>query len=259
MFTWRGGRPSSRWRSSQGCRRAPPRGRSPGRPTSTTRRASASSRRPRRSATSPITWPSACGRAAPGLLGLVIPDIANPFWAEVARGAQDHRRRDRRVPARLLLRLGPRPRGHATCARCTGRGSTGAIVNPVSDGDGGTSPASACALGPDRHVGADVVPDTPSRSAPTSARRVRLGLDHLQRPWGMRGRPLIVGPRFPARPGAACCGLGARPLPRPRHRPRRASPGRGWDYTFEGGSRRDAAGSWHASRSAISRCSAPTT
>ena len=24
-----------------------------------------------------------------GLLGLVIPDIANPFWAEVARGAQD--------------------------------------------------------------------------------------------------------------------------------------------------------------------------
>ncbi|MCR2692881.1 cytochrome-c peroxidase, partial [Salmonella enterica] len=24
-----------------------------------------------------------------GLLGLVIPDITNPFWAEVARGAQD--------------------------------------------------------------------------------------------------------------------------------------------------------------------------
>src|SRR5690606_10271967 len=24
-----------------------------------------------------------------GMLGLVIPDIANPFWAEVARGAQD--------------------------------------------------------------------------------------------------------------------------------------------------------------------------
>ncbi|URK89059.1 LacI family transcriptional regulator (plasmid) [Rhizobium sp. RCAM05350] len=66
-----------------------------------------------------------------GLLGLVIPDITNPFWAEVARGAGSCGRK-RHVAAGLFIRLGSRPRGQSS-ARCGRRASTvrSSIRSPI--------------------------------------------------------------------------------------------------------------------------------
>ena len=67
-----------------------------------------------------------------GMLGLVIPDIANPFWAEVARGAQD---RAAKSGASLLVfssdwdpEVEARHLGALRRARVDG-----AIINPVAD------------------------------------------------------------------------------------------------------------------------------
>jgi LacI family transcriptional regulator len=67
-----------------------------------------------------------------GLLGLVIPDISNPFWAEVARGAQD-----RAAAADLSLMVMSSDWDPATEARhiqALRRARVdGAVINPVSD------------------------------------------------------------------------------------------------------------------------------
>jgi LacI family transcriptional regulator len=55
-----------------------------------------------------------------GLFGLVIPDIANPFWAEVARGAQDFVAEN---DASLLVFSSNMTARRAICARCGRRGS----------------------------------------------------------------------------------------------------------------------------------------
>lgn len=67
-----------------------------------------------------------------GMLGLVIPDIANPFWADVARGAQD---RATRAGASLLVFSSDwDPQVEAAHLRTLRRARVdGAIVNPVSD------------------------------------------------------------------------------------------------------------------------------
>ncbi|WEJ60093.1 LacI family DNA-binding transcriptional regulator [Devosia sp. FJ2-5-3] len=67
-----------------------------------------------------------------GMLGLVIPDIANPFWADVARGAQD--RASRAGASLLVFSSDWDPQVEAAHLRALRRARVdGAIVNPVSD------------------------------------------------------------------------------------------------------------------------------
>ena len=67
-----------------------------------------------------------------GLLGLVIPDIANPFWAEVARGAQD--RAGTSDLSLLVFSSDWDPATEARHLRALRRARVdGAVVNPVSD------------------------------------------------------------------------------------------------------------------------------
>jgi LacI family transcriptional regulator len=126
-----------------------------------------------------------------GLLGLVIPDIANPFWAEVARGAQD---RAQEAGSSLMIFSSDWDHGLEAQHLRTLRQARvdGAIVNPVADSFDdlhrfglpfvliGSSaerfPETSC-------VGSDI------------AQAVRLGMDYLVarghvRPW------LILGPRW---------------------------------------------------------------
>ncbi|MEO8758902.1 MAG: LacI family DNA-binding transcriptional regulator [Devosia sp.] len=126
-----------------------------------------------------------------GLLGLVIPDIANPFWAEVARGAQDRALElgsslmvfssdwDHDIEARHLRTLRQ--------ARVDG-----AIVNPVADSfdDLHRFGLPFVLIG----SSAERFPETSSVGSDI-AQAVRLGLDHLVsrghlRPW------LMLGPRW---------------------------------------------------------------
>ncbi|MDA0990280.1 MAG: LacI family DNA-binding transcriptional regulator [Verrucomicrobia bacterium] len=67
-----------------------------------------------------------------GLIGLVIPDIANPFWAEVARGAQD--RAAETGAALLAMSSAWSAETEAQHFRTLSQVRVdGAIVNPVSD------------------------------------------------------------------------------------------------------------------------------
>lgn len=67
-----------------------------------------------------------------GLLGLVIPDIANPFWAEVARGAQDRAAASGR--SLLIFSSDWDPATEAAHLQALRRARVdGAIINPVSD------------------------------------------------------------------------------------------------------------------------------
>lgn len=67
-----------------------------------------------------------------GLLGLVIPDIANPFWAEVARGAQD--RAAEEGSSLLVFSSNWDHDREASHLRALSQIRVeGAIVNPVSD------------------------------------------------------------------------------------------------------------------------------
>ncbi|MCZ8096678.1 MAG: LacI family DNA-binding transcriptional regulator [Burkholderiales bacterium] len=123
------------------------------------------------------------------LLGLVIPDIANPFWAEVARGAQDHMAD---TGASLLVFSsdwnGDREAMHLRALRRAR--VDGIIVNPVSDGDGGISRFGA----PFILIGssAELLPDTPSVGSDIR-QAVRLGMDHLLT-MGHDRPALVVGP-----------------------------------------------------------------
>jgi LacI family transcriptional regulator len=123
------------------------------------------------------------------LVGLVIPDIANPFWAEVAKGAQD-----RAVEEELSLLCFSsdwRTDQEARHLRALVRARVdGAIVNPVAD-DG----AALGAVGlPLVLIGssAEAFPDLPGLGSDIP-QAVRLGLDHLARK-GHGAPALIVGP-----------------------------------------------------------------
>lgn len=125
-----------------------------------------------------------------GMLGLVIPDITNPFWAEVARGAQDEA-----ADVGLSLLVFSSDWDHArevkhlqTVRRAR---VEGVVINPVSDGVDDFS-----RLGmPLVLIGssAERFPDIASVGSDI-AQGVRLGLDHLVSK-GHAAPALIVGPR----------------------------------------------------------------
>ena len=125
-----------------------------------------------------------------GLFGLVIPDIANPFWAEVARGAQD---RVAEKGASLLVFSSDwdhdREASHLRALRQTR--VEGAIINPVSDNvdDFGRFGVPSVLIG----SSAERFPDIPSIGSDIR-QAVRLGLDHLNA-LGHRAPALIVGPK----------------------------------------------------------------
>lgn len=73
-----------------------------------------------------------------GMVGLVIPDISNPFWAEVARGAQDAAARQGSSVLIFNSDWNPDQEHQHLQALLRGR-VDGAIVNPVRDGASGLS------------------------------------------------------------------------------------------------------------------------
>lgn len=126
-----------------------------------------------------------------GMLGLVIPDIANPFWAEVARGAQD-----RAADAGASLLVFSSDWDHAREARhlqaLRQARVEGVIINPVADSfdelDRFGLPFVLIGSSAERF------PDTSSVGSDIT-QAVRLGMDHLlskghRRPW------LMLGPRW---------------------------------------------------------------
>jgi len=125
-----------------------------------------------------------------GLFGLVIPDITNPFWAEVARGAQDVVEQN---GASLLVFSSDwdhaREANHLRALRQAR--VEGAIVNPVSDNvdDFGRFGLPFVLIG----SSAERFPDTPSIGSDI-AQAVRLGLDHLNA-LGHSAPALILGPK----------------------------------------------------------------
>lgn len=125
-----------------------------------------------------------------GMLGLVIPDITNPFWADVARGAQD---RAARAGASLLVFSSDwDPEAEATHLKTLRRARVdGAIVNPVSDNfDDLDRFGLPCVF-----IGssAERFPDVSSVGSDI-AQAVRLGLDHLVAK-GHMAPALILGPK----------------------------------------------------------------
>lgn len=123
------------------------------------------------------------------LLGLVIPDIANPFWAEVARGAQDLVA-DTGSSLLVFSSDWNRDREDMHLRALRRARVDGVILNPVSDGDG----ASARFGAPFILIGssAELFPDTPSVGSDIR-QAVRLGMDHLLA-MGHERPALLVGP-----------------------------------------------------------------
>ncbi|WP_332718166.1 LacI family DNA-binding transcriptional regulator [Pelagibacterium mangrovi] len=125
-----------------------------------------------------------------GMIGLVIPDIANPFWAEVARGAQDEAARS---GASLLVFSSDwdaaREASHLRALRQAR--VDGAIVNPVADNvDGlGRSGLPVVLIG----SSAERFPELSSVGSDI-AQGVVLGLDHLAS-LGHYRPSLLVGTR----------------------------------------------------------------
>jgi LacI family transcriptional regulator len=126
-----------------------------------------------------------------GMLGLVIPDIANPFWAEVARGAQD-----RAADAGASLLVFSSDWEHAREARhlqvLRQARVDGVIINPVADSfdDLDRFGLPFVLIG----SSAERFPETSSVGSDIT-QAVRLGMDHLVarghvRPW------LLLGPRW---------------------------------------------------------------
>lgn len=163
-----------------------------------------------------------------GLFGLVIPDIANPFWAEVARGAQD---RMAEQGASLLVFSSDwdhdREASHLRALRQAH--VEGAILNPVSDSIDGLSRFGV----PLVLIGssAERFPDIPSIGSDIQ-QAVRLGLDHLCER-GHAQPALILGPRsrlararFLRTVHEHCLGRDVDPA---------ILPVEDADYTFEGG------------------------
>ena len=126
-----------------------------------------------------------------GLLGLVIPDIANPFWAEVARGAQD-RAADTGASLLIFSSDWDRVREANHLAALRQARVDGAIINPVADS---FNELHRFGL-PFVLIGssAEQYPETSSVGSDI-AQAVRLGLDHLV----AKGHPqpaFILGPRW---------------------------------------------------------------
>ncbi|MBI4921301.1 MAG: LacI family DNA-binding transcriptional regulator [Devosia nanyangense] len=126
-----------------------------------------------------------------GMLGLVIPDIANPFWAEVARGAQD---RAAEAGSSLLVFSSDWDHGREARHLQALRQARvdGVIINPVADSfdDLDRFGLPFVLIG----SSAERFPDTSSVGSDIT-QAVRLGLDHLiskghRRPW------LMLGPRW---------------------------------------------------------------
>lgn len=125
-----------------------------------------------------------------GMLGLVIPDITNPFWAEVARGAQD--RAAQNDVSLLVFSSDWDPAKEAAHLRALRRARVdGAIINPVSDNfdDLDRFGLPFVLIG----SSAERFPDVTSVGSDI-AQAVRLGLDHLAAR-GHRAPNLILGPR----------------------------------------------------------------
>lgn len=125
-----------------------------------------------------------------GLFGLVIPDIANPFWAEVARGAQDLVAEN---GASLLVFSSDWDHDReATHLRALRQARVeGAIINPVSDNveDFGHRGLPFVLIG----SSAERFPEAPSVGSDI-AQAVRLGLNHLVSK-GHSAPSLILGPK----------------------------------------------------------------
>jgi LacI family transcriptional regulator len=124
-----------------------------------------------------------------GLLGLVIPDIANPFWAEVARGAQD-----RAFESDMSLLVfssdwqAKREEKHIRALRQVR--ADGAVINPIADSDGvGRFGLPFVLIGSSAERIADV-----SSVGSDILQAVTLGMDYMV----SKGHPapsLIVGPK----------------------------------------------------------------
>ncbi|HEY0207712.1 LacI family DNA-binding transcriptional regulator [Acerihabitans sp.] len=125
-----------------------------------------------------------------GLLGMVIPDITNPFWAQVARGAQD---RAAREDMSLLVFSSDWDAGKESMHLRAIRQARvdGAIINPVADNfdDLGRFGLPFVFIG----SSSERFPDSSSVGSDI-AQAVRLGMDLL----AANGHPtpaLILGPR----------------------------------------------------------------
>lgn len=125
-----------------------------------------------------------------GMIGLVIPDIANPFWAEVARGAQD-RAAEHGVSLLVFSSDWDHDREARHLSALRQARVDGAIINPVADSfdDLDRFGLPFVLIG----SSAERFPETSSVGSDIG-QAVRLGLDHLV----SRGHPapyLIVGPK----------------------------------------------------------------
>ncbi|WP_114836069.1 LacI family DNA-binding transcriptional regulator (plasmid) [Agrobacterium tumefaciens] len=125
-----------------------------------------------------------------GLLAIVIPDVANPFWAEVARGAQD--RAAVEDISLLIFSSDWEAEKEATHLRSLRRARVdGAIINPVADSfdDLGRFGLPFVLIG----SSAERFPDTSSVGSDI-AQAVRLGMDVLTA-HGHAAPALLLGPR----------------------------------------------------------------
>ncbi|MCZ4348145.1 LacI family DNA-binding transcriptional regulator [Devosia neptuniae] len=125
-----------------------------------------------------------------GMIGLVIPDIANPFWAEVARGAQDEA--SKAGVSLLIFSSDWNPAREASHLRVLRQARVdGAIVNPVADNvDGlGRFGLPIVLIG----SSAERFPELSSVGSDIT-QGVGLGLDHLEK---LRHHQpaLLVGPK----------------------------------------------------------------
>ena len=154
-------------------------------------RATGCSRRHGRWATSATIWRSACARDAPACWASSSPISPIPFWAEVARGAQD-----RAADAGASLLVFSSDWDHAREARhlqaLRQARVDGVIINPVADSfdDLDRFGLPFVLIG----SSAERFPDTSSVGSDIT-QAVRLGMDHLvskghRRPW------LMLGPRW---------------------------------------------------------------
>ncbi len=125
-----------------------------------------------------------------GLIGLVIPDIANPFWAEVARGAQD-RAAEQGVSFLVFSSDWEHDREARHLRALRQARVDGAIINPVADSFDDLERFGL----PFVLIGssAERFPETSSVGSDI-AQGVRLGLDHLVSR-GHAAPSLIVGPK----------------------------------------------------------------
>ncbi|MEM5426293.1 MULTISPECIES: LacI family DNA-binding transcriptional regulator [Paraburkholderia] len=125
-----------------------------------------------------------------GMLGLVLPDIANPFWGEVARGAQD-RAADAGVSILIFSSNWSAEKERMHLSTMMQARVDGAIINPVADelGDLERFGLPCIMIG----SSAERFPDSASIGSDI-AQGVALGMDYLRSQGHLRPA-LIVGQR----------------------------------------------------------------